>query len=207
MNTQKRNTNMNKKFEEKDMFDLGGSSSSKTLRDLGIYLFAEEVSKSSMKPIVEWIVEENYAKEKKEFLQLIINSPGGDCSACFMLTDFMDGSNIPIRTSAIGEICSCGFLIFIAGEKGTRTVTTNTSILSHQYSWGRGGKHHELIATRKEEDLTFKRMKDHYEKHITIEKKTKKKEVIDMLLRPSDMWLTPEEAIKYGIADKISKKL
>jgi ATP-dependent Clp protease, protease subunit len=180
---------------------LDSSSNTKSLKDLGIYLFMDEVSQISIKPVVEWIIEENYTKEKKKFLQLFINSPGGDLSACFTLTDFMVKSAVPVHTFGIGEIASCGFLIFIAGEKGYRTITNNTAILSHQYSWGKEGKHHELVASRKEEDLILKRMTNHYEKHITVKKN--KPQIIKKLLEPSDVWLSPEEALKFGIADHI----
>jgi ATP-dependent Clp protease, protease subunit len=68
----------------------------------------------------------------------------------------------PIRTIGLGQIASAGLLIFASGSKGQRILTPNTSILSHQYSWGAFGKEHELFATVKEFDLTTKRMIAHY---------------------------------------------
>ena len=44
----------------------------------------------------------------------------------------------------------CGLSIFMSGQKGHRTLTPNTSILSHQWAWGSAGKEHELFATIKE---------------------------------------------------------
>ena len=61
-------------------------------------------------------------------------------------------------------IASCGLLMFITGQKGKRVLTPNTSILSHQYSWGSIGKEHELFARVRELELTTERMINHYKK-------------------------------------------
>ena len=103
----------------------------------GQHVFMGEVTQETMKPLIDWIISENYNKDKKKKeLTLGICSPGGDLNACFALVDIMKGSKIPIRTIGMGMIASCGLLMFISGTKGRRTLTPNTSILSHQYSWG-----------------------------------------------------------------------
>ena len=125
----------------------------------GHHVFMSDVTQESMKPLIDWIISENFnQKEKKRELTLGICSPGGDLNACFALVDVMKGSKIPIRTIGMGMIASCGLLMFISGEKGKRILTPNTSILSHQYSWGSYGKEHELFAQVKEYDLTTERI-------------------------------------------------
>ena len=114
------------------------------------YLLMDDISLTTVKPVVEWIFEANFAEERPDLLNLIICSPGGDLNAAFALIDTMRGSAIPIRTIGLGQIASAGLMIFIAGDKGKRILTPNTSILSHQYSWGAFGKEHELFATVKE---------------------------------------------------------
>ena len=94
-------------------------------------------------------------------MTLGICSRGGDLNACFALVDVMKGSKIPIKTVGLGMIASCGLLMFITGTKGRRVLTPNTSILSHQYSWGSIGKEHELFARVKELELTTERMINH----------------------------------------------
>jgi ATP-dependent protease ClpP protease subunit len=96
-------------------------------------------------------------------------------------------------------IASCGILAFMSGEKGHRILTRNTSILSHQYSWGSGGKEHELFARVKEFELSTMRMLEHYKRCTGL---TEKK-IREILLPAEDVWLTAEEAVKYGIADKV----
>lgn len=165
------------------------------------YLFMDEVTLQSTKPIVEWIFEANFAEERPDLLNLIICSPGGDLNAAFALIDTMRGSAIPIRTIGLGQIASAGLMVFIAGEPGSRVLTPNTSILSHQYSWGAFGKEHELFATVKEFDLTTKKMVSHYKKCT----KLNEKKIRDILLPPQDIWLSPQEAKELGICDHVKE--
>ena len=166
----------------------------------GQHIFMGEVTQETMKPLIDWIIAENYNKEKKkEELTLGICSPGGDLNACFALIDIMKGSKIPIRTIGMGMIASCGLLMFISGTKGRRILTPNTSILSHQYSWGSFGKEHELFAAVKEFDLTTHRMVAHYKKCTGLSEKDIRK----YLLPPEDVWLSAKEAKKLGLCDSI----
>ena len=166
----------------------------------GHHVFMSDVTQETMKPLIDWIISENFnQKEKKRELTLGICSPGGDLNACFALVDVMKGSKIPIRTIGMGMIASCGLLMFISGEKGRRILTPNTSILSHQYSWGTYGKEHELFAQVKEYDLTTERIVNHYKKCTGLSEKDIRK----YLLPQHDVWLSAKEAKKLGLCDKI----
>jgi ATP-dependent Clp protease protease subunit len=111
----------------------------------------------------------------------------------------MKGSAIPIKTIGLGMIASCGILTFMSGTKGKRFITPNTSILSHQYSWGSAGKEHELFARVREFELSTTRMIEHYKKCTGMSEK----KIREVLLPAEDVWLSAKEAVKYGIADKI----
>jgi len=163
------------------------------------FLLMEEVTLASAKQAVEWVFEANFAEERPDLMNLIITSPGGDLNAAFALIDAMRGSAIPIRTIGLGQIASAGLMIFIAGEKGKRILTPNTSILSHQYSWGAFGKEHELFATVKEFDLTTKKMIQHYKKCTGLSEA----KIREILLPPQDIWLSPLEAKKLGLCDEV----
>lgn len=167
----------------------------------GIYYLADGFTFESTKPIVQWIIEKNLlpSNERPKELTLVINSPGGSVHAAFALIDTMKGSAIPIKTVGLGLIASCGVLTFMAGKKGRRILTPNTSILSHQYSWGSSGKEHELFARVREFELSTERMLDHYKKCTGL----KEKIIREVLLPPEDKWLSAKEAVKYGIADAI----
>ena len=160
-------------------------------------LFMDEVSTSSCKNVVEWIFHCNFSEENFDVLNLIICSPGGDLNAAFAVIDTIKGSHIPVRTIGLGQIASAGLLMFIAGEKGQRVLTPNTSILSHQYSWGSFGKEHELFAQVKEFDLVTKRLISHYKKCTGLDEEI----IRDKLLPPQDVWLAASEAKKLGLCD------
>jgi ATP-dependent Clp protease protease subunit len=174
---------------------------SQALADNGMYVFMGEVDNDSIKPVIEWILHENFvAKKKRKELLLMICSEGGDMSAAFALIDVMYSSNIPIKTVGLGQIASAGLLIFLAGTPGRRVLTPNTSILSHQFAWGSDGKVHELFATIKEFELTQKRMVAHYELCTGLSME----EIKTVLLPPHDVWLSAEEALALKICDSIS---
>tara|TARA_B100000809_G_C15042760_1_gene496154 strand:- start:87 stop:686 length:600 start_codon:yes stop_codon:yes gene_type:complete len=177
-----------------------GSPRSELLAN-GIVVFMGEVSLETMSPLIDWILAENLKDKKQKELTLGICSPGGDLNACFAFIDVMKGSRIPIRTIGLGMIASCGLLMFITGTKGKRILTPNTSILSHQYTWGSYGKEHELFATVRELELTTERMINHYKKCTGL----KEEDIRKFLLPPQDVWLGAKEAKKLGLCDKIEQ--
>ena len=167
----------------------------------GIIYFSDHFDSTTTKPVINMIIEKNLLpqKERPKEITLVINSPGGQVHSAFALIDTMKGSAIPIKTIGLGMIASCGILTFMSGTKGKRFITPNTSILSHQYSWGSAGKEHELFARVREFELSTDRMIQHYKKCTGLSEK----KVRDILLPPEDRWLSAKEAVKYGIADKI----
>ena len=187
-------------FENQISLDLDSDA---ILNQSGIYVFSEEFSFYSVSKVIKFILSKNlqtFGKTPK-YITLVIMSTGGDLSACFALIDVMKGSSIPVHTVGIGSISSCGLFAFIAGVKGHRTITPNTSILSHQFSWGTSGKTHELIAMNEEMVRTERRLINHI-KHCTNLKA--EEDIRTHLLPPSDVFLEAKEAVKIGIADNIS---
>ena len=171
--------------------------------DAGIMYFSDGFDSQTTKPVIQAIIEKNLMPDssRPKELTLVINSPGGQVHSAFALIDTMKGSAIPVKTVGLGMIASCGLLTFMSGTKGRRVITPNTSILSHQYSWGSGGKEHELFARVREFELSTERMLNHYMKCTGLNEK----KVRDILLPPEDRWLSAKEAVRYGIADKIVK--
>lgn len=171
-----------------------------SLKDRGIYYLCGPFNAAESKAIVTWILEANLAtKRDYDHLTLIINSPGGSVTAAMAIIDAMRGSAIPVHTLGLGMIASCGLLTFMAGEKGHRSLTPNTSILSHQWAWGSFGKEHELLASQREFELTSQRMMAHYVKCTGLDEKT----IREKLLPPQDVWLSAEEALALNLCDNI----
>lgn len=171
-----------------------------TLEENHYLLFNKEFERTTTGEAIRFIMERNLmVKNQPTHIKMIINSEGGELTSAFALIDTMKGSRIPVYTYGLGLIASCGLATFIAGEKGKRFVTPNTSILSHQFFWGNIGKEHELMSAMKEVNNISGRIIEHYKKCTGMSEKDIKK----YLLPAEDVWLTAREAVKYGIADQI----
>ena len=169
------------------------------LRDNGVLMLTKEFNQENIMPLVAQIMEWNMTSDKMEYIKLYINSPGGSVHSAFHLIDIMKQSKIPVHTIAMGLAASCGVLTLMAGVKGHRYITQNTSVMSHQYAWGSKGKEHELYGMVKEFELSSARMIEHYKKCTGKSEKYIRKH----LLPETDQWLSTEEVIKHGIADKV----
>lgn len=115
----------------------------------------------------------------------------------------MEWSAIPIFTVGLGQVASMGLLVLMAGAKGHRVITPRTSLLSHRMWWLGAGTHAEHMAARREEDRSHERIVEHYLRHTALKTKD---EVMKLLLRETDVWLDAEEAVRYGVADRIEGK-
>lgn len=177
---------------ETKSFDLG---------DRGIIYLGKSIDGSSCEDVCKKILELNM-HANLDRIQLIVNSPGGDVNAGFAIVDMMEWSRIPVYTTGIGMVASMGLMIFMAGKKGHRAITPRCSILSHRFSWASYGSHSAMIAQRKEEDLTHRRILDHYKRYS---KYKNQKDIQKHLLKDVDEWLDAEEAVRHGIADKIEQ--
>ena len=171
------------------------------LTDYGIIYLSGPIQEGTAEGVCKQIIEYNIKGEVNQ-IQMVINSPGGSCAAGFSIIDIMEWSRIPIYTTGIGMIASMGLLVFMTGERGRRVVTPRTSILSHRFSAFSFGTHSQLIAGRKEEDLEHDRIVQHY---LTYSNMASQDELEKYLLRDVDTWLTPDEAIQYGLADLIEQ--
>ena len=169
----------------------------KGLSDYGIIYLSGVINEGTAESVCKEIIEYNI-KGNINQVQMVINSPGGTCTAGFSIIDIMEWSNIPIYTTGIGIIASMGLLIFMAGAKGHRVITPRTSILSHHFSAMNMGNHSQLIAGRREEDMLHERILNHYMTYSNIKDS---KELEKYLLRDVDTWLSAEEAVQLGIVD------
>ena len=111
-------------------------------------------------------------------------------------THFLMGE---IDDENIEKAIRAAFLIFAAGDKGERYVAKNTSIMCHQFTDSMDDKYHNIKAAMKETEHLNKRMVDILtEATGLVPSKVKAK-----LLPPSDVYLTAEELLEYGVADHI----
>jgi ATP-dependent Clp protease, protease subunit len=169
------------------------------LLENSVYYLTGEISEDSITPVIRWIMYENLEIKDGKNLTLYINSTGGDLYQAFALIDVIKQSRHMISTVALGACMSAAFLIFASGSKGQRFASKNTSFMCHQFSESMDDKYHDLKATMKENDLCNQRMIDILKEATGLTpSKIKAK-----LLPASDVYLTSEEAINLGIADKL----
>jgi len=170
------------------------------LEESGKFVIMKKIDDEICERAIRFILMHNaHHGNKLKNLTIIINSPGGSVYAALALIDVMRGSKIPVHTIGLGLIASAGLLVFMAGAKGNRVITPNTSILSHQYSWGSKGKEHELFASTVEQKYAGQRMLEHYKLCTGLSEKIIK----EKLLPPSDVWLSGKEAKKFKLCDHI----
>jgi len=172
----------------------------KTLVDHGIYLLTGDIDESECEEAIRFVLEANL-NNGHDYLTMIVNSPGGYVNAGFSLIDVMNGSKAEIRTVGLGILASMGLLIFIAGKKGSRSLTPNTMVMSHQWSGLRWGKEHELLASQRGDDILTGMIFRHYKRHTGLKDKESRK----YLLPPSDVWLSAREAKKLGLCDEVKE--
>jgi len=171
------------------------------LQEKGLLFLSGEIDRESVRRIQEDILRANI-KARLPFLQMLISSPGGSVMDGFGLIDLMGWSKIPFATTGIGTVASMALLVLMAGQPGRRGVTPNSTLLSHRFSGMSLGNYSDMLARRKMEDLLHERVVAHYLKHTKLRDRT---EVERSLLRDVDTWLTPEEALEYGMVDAIHR--
>lgn len=167
------------------------------------HLLHGEINYENVGRATQWIIAENLKpvekKDKKRVLTLYINSMGGDLYNAFALVDMMHASKYPIRTIGIGNVMSAAALILACGTRGHRYLARHTGILMHQFYSDLEGKEHELQAGMRELEFCRKRVHSLLTNYCRISERVIK----TRLLKPSDAWLTAEEAVQLKLADKI----
>ena len=165
----------------------------------GIFYLNGDIDEYNTTNLVKWIISENSLTTKKKHLTIYINSVGGSLYDAFAVIDMMKNSAIPIHTVGIGSLMSAAFMIFIAGHRGARSLTKNTSIMSHQFSTSYEGKEHDIRSSEREVRFCKQRMLDIMKESCDMDERTIKRK----LLPPSDVWLSAQECIELGVADII----
>ena len=164
------------------------------------HILTGDIDEESIDKAMRWLIYENMDKTNSEkILTLYINSTGGSLTDAFGLIDVIKNSNYIVRTIGVGNVMSAAFLIFAAGDKGERYIAKNASIMCHQFTESIDEKYHDIKAALKETENCNKRMVDFLtEATGLVPSKVKSK-----LLPPSDVYLTAQELIDYGVADHI----
>ena len=137
------------------------------------------------------------SQEATRDITLYINSPGGLVTAGMAIYDTMQYISSDIQTVVVGQACSMGSLLASAGTKGKRLMLPHARHMIHQPLGGASGQATD-VEIRANELLRWK--KELTEIYVKTTGQTYDKLAADM---ERDKFMTPEEAVAYGLADRI----
>ena len=137
------------------------------------------------------------AEDPEKDISLYINSPGGIITSGLAIYDTMNYIKPDVTTICIGQAASMGAILLTAGTKGKRIALPNSRIMIHQPLGGAQGQASDIQIAAEEILKTKKALNDILSK--TTGKSIKKIEHDS----DRDMFMSAEEALKYGIIDKI----
>lgn len=140
------------------------------------------------------------AENPKKEISMYINSPGGSVTAGMAIYDTMQFIRPAISTTVMGQAASMGSLLLTAGHKDMRFALPHSSVMVHQPSGGYQGQVTDIMIHARNVEAMKRRLNEIYMKHTG----RSLKEIEDALER--DNFLTAEEAVKFGLIDKILEK-
>ena len=142
------------------------------------------------------------AEDPDKDIQFYINSPGGSVTDGLMIYDTMKLIKPDVQTICMGMAASMGSVLLAAGTKGKRCILPNAEVMIHQPLGGAQGQATEILIAADHIKATRTRLNQ-----ILADACGKP---LDQLMQDTDRdnWMTAEQALEYGIVDKIleSKK-
>ncbi len=139
------------------------------------------------------------SQNAKKDITLYINSPGGLVTAGMAIYDTMQYISSDIQTVVVGQACSMGSLLASAGTKGKRLMLPHSRHMIHQPLGGASGQASD-VEIRANELLRWKKQLT----EIYVDNTGKPFETLTADME-RDKFMTPEEAVAYGLADRIVK--
>lgn len=140
------------------------------------------------------------SEDPNKDIKLYINSPGGSVTAGLAIYDTMQLVKPDVHTICIGMAASMGAVLLAGGAKGKRYALPNAEMMIHQVLGGAQGQASDIKITAERIMKTKDKLNELLAKH-TGQKKEKVENDTDR-----DYYLDPEDAIKYGLIDKVIKK-
>lgn len=140
------------------------------------------------------------AEDPNKDIQFYINSPGGEVSAGLMVYDTMQYIKPDVQTICMGMAASMGAFLVAAGTKGKRFALPNADLMIHQPSGGAQGQATDITIAAEYILKLKQRLNRILSEHTG--------QPIEVIERDTDRdtWLSAEQAIEYGLIDKIMSK-
>ena len=142
----------------------------------------------------------NSITDKDEDIKMFINSPGGSCIDGLAIYDVMNFIDPDVSTYCMGMCASMGSILVSSGAKGKRYILPNGEVMIHQVSGGAQGQFSDMEIAVKHAGRIQERL------YTILAENTGKS--IDQIWKDADRdnWFTAQEAVDYGLIDKIVMK-
>lgn len=164
-----------------------------------IVMLCEEVNDTTASLVVAQLLYLE-AQDPDKDISLYINSPGGSVTAGMAIYDTMNYIKCDVSTICIGMAASMGAFLLSSGAKGKRYALPNAEIMIHQPSAGTQGQITDMAIHLKRLEIIKKRMNK-----ILSENTGKPIEVVTADCE-RDNFMSAEEAVEYGLIDKVFDK-
>ena len=171
---------------------------SRLLKDRIIFL-GEEVNETTASLVVAQLLFLESEDPNKD-IQLYINSPGGMVTAGMAIYDTMQYIKCDVSTICIGLAASMGAFLLAGGTKGKRYALPNAEVMIHQPSAGTQGQITDMALHLKRLEIIKERMT-----RILAENTGKPFETVHADCE-RDNFMTAQEAVEYGLIDKVFDK-
>ena len=189
------------KDKEKKSGSVAEAIQSKFIEDRKVFLWGE-VSDKSARDITEKLLHLEATDPGKE-ITFYINSPGGSITAGIAIFDTMQLISSPIKVVVTGMAASMGSILLCGASKGLRYLYPHSRVLIHQpLITGR------MVAAAVDINIQAQEMERLREELNTILARTSG-QPMEKIQQDTDrdFYLTAQEAIEYGLADKIIDKI
>lgn len=142
------------------------------------------------------------SQDTEKDISLYINSPGGSVSAGMAIYDTMNYIKCDVSTICIGMAASMGAFLLSSGAKGKRIALPNSEIMIHQplIGGGLGGQQTDIMIQAKNLERTRERL----ESILAANAGKTAEEIHEACER--DNYMTAQEALEYGLIDKVIEK-
>ncbi len=140
------------------------------------------------------------AENPEKDISLYINSPGGVVTAGLAIYDTMQFIKPDVSTICVGQACSAGSMLLMAGAKGKRYALPNSRVMIHQPSGGAQGQATDIEIQAKEILYLRQRLNELYSRHTG--------QPIEQIQRDMerDRFLSAEAARDYGLIDHVLER-
>lgn len=140
------------------------------------------------------------SEDPNKDIKLYINSPGGSVSAGLAIYDTIQYIKPDVATICVGMAASMGAVLLASGAKGKRFCLPNSKVMIHQVMGGAQGQASDIKIQAEEIIKVRENLNDILAKHTGQPLKKVEKDT------DRDYYMTANEALSYGLIDKIIKK-